>query len=331
MTQKKSRMKFAVIGFGIFGVKRLVPGFSLSTQGTIHAITKRNKKAAEKHAKKHNIPLAYTYEEIDDLLQNEDIKAVAIATPNALHKRDTIKALKAKKHVLLEKPMGMNARECQEMAKIAKETKTHLMVAHCLRFNDTVNFFKKTIESGELGDLVSLTADYCFNGHQSSREWLFSKRLAGGGAAFDIGVHAIDTIRYISGKDVISAEAISFPRSKERKSDEVETNASFHLKMSDNVAARAFCSFETNYHTFLEAIGTKGTIRAHKWTLIDSDVEVVKILGDKKKSFRVRNENQYARQIDAFVDAINGERKNPIPPAEGVINQRIIDLVNRQD
>lgn len=322
----KEKIRFGILGFGIFGKKRLIPGFNLSIFGKIHAITKRSEEAAKAEANQFGIPKYYSYSNKARMLADPEIDAIYVAGPNHLHMVDTIDALNAGKHVLLEKPMAMNSEECKKILEAANKTQKKLMIAQCLRYNDTVNYFKNYRESGRLGELLYGTADYCFNGSRSPREWLNSKKSSGGGPSFDLGPHTVDTLRYITGLDIVDSSCWSFPKS--RGEDEVEQTAIFMMNFDKGFTGRSIVSFITEYSTFLELVGTKGTIRATRWTLIDSDVTVYISENNETKEVVVHNGNQYSKQIDDFCKCIIEDTESPIPGSSGLINQQVIDKIN---
>src|SRR6056297_699124 len=131
----KKQVNFGIIGFGIFGEKRLIPGFQGSDLGNLIAISKTSKDAALQKAKEYGISEENAYDSVPELLKNDEIEAVFIATPNNLHKKHTIMAAEAGKNIILEKPMAMNAKECEEMLSACEHQGVKFMIAHCMRYN----------------------------------------------------------------------------------------------------------------------------------------------------------------------------------------------------
>ncbi len=110
------KLRIGIIGFGIFGEKRLIPGFEKSHHAQLIAISKRDIRAAEIKAKRYNIPFAYG--SVENLLKNDEVEAVFIASPNKFHLQHVKNAAIRGKHILLEKPMALNAEECKKMIEI---------------------------------------------------------------------------------------------------------------------------------------------------------------------------------------------------------------------
>ena len=142
--------------------------------------------------------IARQYTRIEDLLADGGVDAICISTPNYLHAPQTIAALEAGVHVLVEKPMATNAREARAMIEASQRTGALLMVAHCWRFDKDVQWLKEHVDAGRLGRIVR-TKSYGVHARWGPGGWFTKKQLAGGGALVDMGVHAIDTTRFLIG------------------------------------------------------------------------------------------------------------------------------------
>src|SRR5437763_16987351 len=121
-------IRFGIAGFGLHAVRRLMPGFSLSKNCRVTALSRRNLAEAKQSAAEHNIPLAF--DSVEELCRSSEIDAVLVTTPNSSHLHDVLVAVKAGKHVLCEKPMAMNADESRQMVEAAREGKVLLGIAH---------------------------------------------------------------------------------------------------------------------------------------------------------------------------------------------------------
>jgi predicted dehydrogenase len=147
-------------------------------------------------AGRHGIPR--TTIDWEQLAADPSIDAVVIGTPNALHAPQAIACLRAGKHVLVEKPMARTLTEAEAMNAAADEGGALLMVAHCWRFHADVRRLRDRIESGALGE-VTKTHGYGVHAGWGPSGWFVDPDLAGGGALLDMGVHAIDTARFLLG------------------------------------------------------------------------------------------------------------------------------------
>lgn len=145
---------------------------------------------AQKYTIKHQ------YETVEQMLKAGGVDALVIGTPNSLHATQAISALKAGVHVMVEKPMAMSARQGEKMIEASEKSGAKLMVAHCWRFDEDVNWLKK--ESSKLGKIIR-TKGYGVHTHWGPSGWFTQKEFAGGGAMADMGIHALDTARFLLG------------------------------------------------------------------------------------------------------------------------------------
>jgi predicted dehydrogenase len=147
-------------------------------------------------AERHGI--ARTTTDWRALAADPGVDAAVVGTPNALHAPQAIAFLDAGKHVLVEKPMAASLAEADAMVAAARRSGAFLMVAHCWRFHPDVRALRARVEAGELGEIVK-TRSYGGHAGWGPSGWFTDPVLAGGGALVDMGVHAIDTARYLLG------------------------------------------------------------------------------------------------------------------------------------
>ena len=136
------------------------------------------------------------YETVEQLLKAGGVDALVIGTPNFLHMPQAIAALKAGVPVMVEKPMAMNAREAGKMMDASAKSGATLMVAHCWRFDEDVLWLRN--QSPRLGKIIR-TKGYGVHSNWGPAGWFTQKQLAGGGALADMGIHALDTARFLLG------------------------------------------------------------------------------------------------------------------------------------
>jgi predicted dehydrogenase len=149
-----------------------------------------------KLAGRHGIPRTTT--DWHELAADPAVDAAVIGTPNALHAPQAVAFLEAGKHVLVEKPMARNLAEADAMLAAAGRSGARLMVAHCWRFHDDVLALRARVAAGEFGEVVK-TRGYGVHAGWGPSGWFTDPELAGGGALVDMGVHAIDTTRFLLG------------------------------------------------------------------------------------------------------------------------------------
>ena len=160
------------------------------------AVANWREQSATALAERYAIPHVTT--DWNEIVETTDVDAAVVATPNALHAPQSVALLRAGKHVIVEKPMAMSVAECDEMIDVSRASGALLMVAHCWRFRDEVLAMRERVASGELGEVVK-TRGYGAHATWGPEGWFVDPALAGGGALVDMGVHAIDTARFLLG------------------------------------------------------------------------------------------------------------------------------------
>jgi predicted dehydrogenase len=200
-------MNWIVIGVGDIARRRVIPAIQAEPRSRLHGLVTRDagKAAAYK---------GRAWESLDEARRDPAVDAVYVATPVFLHAPQTIKSLRAGKHVLCEKPMAMNAAEAASMVRAASETSRTLGVAYYRRKYPKLKRAKELIEQGAIGELVvaELTSHGWFDGMASdgqSRSWLLDPARAGGGPLFDIACHRIDVLNYFFGQPLRVAGQLS--------------------------------------------------------------------------------------------------------------------------
>ena len=319
-------IRFGIAGFGLHAVRRLMPGFVRSKNCQVTALSRRNIADAKQSAAEYGIPLAF--DSVADLCQSPEVDAVLVTTPNSAHLADVLDAVDAGKPVLCEKPLGMNSDECRHMVKAARHKGVLFGVAHVFRFNESVRLLREWIAEGRIGRPVFARSEFSFFADASHpRKWLHDASIAGAGPILDIGVHCIDTLRYILQDEVVrvSASAVS-----DALSADVESAAALTLEFSRGTIGTALVSYRAEYRTPIELVGQTGVLRGYEALKVDHPVEL-EVLRDgavvEKKT--VSNELVYAAQVDAFADAIESGTPFLIPGEEGWRNQEILDAALR--
>jgi predicted dehydrogenase len=268
------------------------------------------------------------YETVERMLKAEKVDALVIGTPNFLHAPQAIAALKAGVHVMVEKPMAMNARQAEKMMEASAKSGAKLMVAHCWRFDDDVLWLKK--ESKKLGRIIR-TKGYGVHSHWGPAGWFTQKQLAGGGALADMGIHALDTARFLLGdpKPVsVYAKLGTF-----YKKFDVDDTGVILIEWKNGTTSYIESGWWQPHTDGPEAAtqlyGTKGFGQLFPTQLEIPNVEEQKVELVESGFVFPRQEHcpqsMYDAQVAYFLNCIR-KNKNPVPgAAEGLINMKIVD------
>jgi predicted dehydrogenase len=315
------------IRIGVLGAAAIVPMALTNpahavSEAQIVAIAARDPKRAQRFAKKHNIPRVH--QSYDDLLADPDIDAIYNPLPNSLHAEWTIRALKAGKHVLCEKPLASNAKEAEEMATVAQETGLVLSEAFAYRYHPLTARVKEIIASGEIGKVQHIEAQFSFL-LPSPNNIRFQYNLAGG-ALMDTGCYPVSLIRHIAEAEpsVERAEARLF-------APQVDHNMIADLSFADGRTAHLECGMLSPklFHSVLKVRGEAGMLRV----ISPFQPHIFNLLTVKGKTInlrpvrRVSGENSYTLQLRAFIKAIRGEAKLNTDPVDAIGNMRVIDAI----
>ncbi|GAB4309446.1 MAG: 1,5-anhydro-D-fructose reductase [Promethearchaeota archaeon] len=323
-------LKLGIVGFGIFAEKRLAPALTKGEGGArsveLVAIQKRSLAKAREKAEEYGVPAAY--DSVEALLADPEVEAVFVATPNNLHEAHAVAAARAGKHVLVEKPMATNAAACRRMVDACKEAGTLLMVAHCLRFLESVKVAREAVQSGSLGEVRHARMDYSFRSSKSPRTWFRDKAVAGGGALFDVGVHCVDTLRHVLGDEVDSAFLRVSPPGLDLER-QVADHASLSLSFRSGALATVAASFDAEYDTSLEVRGSEGALWTRTFTLVGRRATIHFKRDDETSTVEVVNSDMYAAELDAFARAVRAGGPSPVPGEEGLRNQLVLDAALR--
>jgi predicted dehydrogenase len=322
----KKAVRYGIIGFGLFAERTIAPAIQASANSELVAIQKRSLAAAKEKARIFNVPLAF--DSAEALVQHPDVDAVFIVSANSLHAPETITAARAGKHVLTEKPMAMNTAEAEMMIETCKKHQVKLMVAHMVRFSPLVLRMKELIQSGLIGKITFIKSEFIYDGRLSHRQWLVDPNVAGGGPVYDIGVHCLDTTRFLLEDEVISVKSQLDPTPSALTT---ESTAQLALKFSRGTTAGIFCSYAAPIRrTFIEIIGEKGILSAENFSWSGNTLSLKVVLGELDKITESRDEtivvpNLYEKEVTLFSECILNNTASPIPGEEGFINQRVLD------
>lgn len=196
-----SKLKIGVIGAGSISEMHF-KGYGNNPHVEIYAVCDLNKDRAKEKAALYKATKYYT--DYQELLQNEDIDAVSICTWNHSHAVIAIAALKAGKHVLVEKPLTTSVEKALEIEKAVQESGKLLQVGFVRRYASNTKVLKSFIDAGDLGSIYYAKAS-CLRRLGNPGGWFSDKSRSGGGPLIDIGVHVIDLCWYLMGRPKVKS------------------------------------------------------------------------------------------------------------------------------
>ncbi len=269
------------------------------------------------------------YADYQDALRDPRVDAVVVVTPTALHREVVLEAARAGKHVLCEKPMAMDVRECDDMTAACTSADVKLQIGFMRRYDETFMAARQRIESGEIGDVVlvkSLT-----HGPSVPQEWMYDIRKSNGPLA-EVNSHDIDTLRWFAGSEITEVYAIGgnfrCPQALERFPDFYD-NVAMVCRFADGRQGfiDGAVSVGYGYDSRTEIIGTKGIMfvgRTGENSVVGCSTERG-ISQPFVKSWRTLFTEAYAAEDQDFVDCI---RENRDPRVRGIDGRMAVAVVN---
>jgi predicted dehydrogenase len=318
-------VRYGILGFGLHAVRRLMPGFGLARNSTVTALYRRDINQARDSAAQFKIP--NFFDSAAALCRCPEVDAVFVASPNASHLEHVLLALEARKPVLCEKPMAINAEECRAMVNTAHSAKVLLGVAHVFRFNRSVELMRERIAAGQVGKPLFVRSEFSFLVRNHPRKWMTNSKIAGGGPIVDIGVHCIDSVRYVLDDEIVRVHASSM---SDKDSGDVESAAALSLEFSRGALGVVWVSTRAEYRTPLEITGDAGRLKGVDAFSVENPGAIELCRGGNVVEIEnMSNIDAYARQVDAFSAAVEGKSAFPIPGEEGWQNQEVLDAAYR--
>lgn len=333
------KIKWGIIGCGGIADRRTLPGMMLAENAVPVAVMDADLAVAERVKEKYGA--SYAFDNYEAVLALDEIDAVYIASPVFAHKEQALAAVKAKKHILLEKPLGLTLADSLEIIEACEAAGVKLGVGLMMRYHAYHQEIKKIIAEGKIGDIVSMRAQFTCWYPKMENCWRQEKSLSGGGALMDMGIHCIDLLQYISGLNAVECTGYAH---NQTFGYNVDDSAAVVMKMENGALAFVDSNFnipDAAAKCPLEFYGTKGSIIA-TGTLGQDEAGTVEVMtaGDdtgydaqqqrslvKATNLTVTFGNMYTKEIEAFSNAIINDTEPPVSGKNTILVQRIIDAI----
>jgi predicted dehydrogenase len=324
------KLRWAIVGLGNFAVGEAIPGFIDSQHARMTAFVSGSPDKQKDLGARFGVSKFYNYQNFDSIANDPEIDCVYIILPVGLHAEYTIRALKAGKHVLTEKPMASTSAECAAMIAAAKAAGRQLGVAYRVHFEPTNVRAKQLIDGGEIGDIRFVSADHGFNADPSygPHKWRLEKALAGGGSMFDIGIYGLNTSLMMLGQDPVELSARYIYPKDDPRFREVEGGLEYRLRMADGVSVSGSSSYSWSpYLSQQRYMGSKGSIFMKPATTYDRNTITVEGNGPTHEVGAANPLTQFQNQLDAFSLAARANTPHKTPGEMGLRDIRLIEAM----
>ena len=325
-------IRYAVVGLGHISQVALLPAFKNAKNSVLAALVSEDEEKRKELARRYRLSEAstYSYEEYDRCLKSGSIDAVYIGLPNHLHCEYTIRAARAGIHVLCEKPMAVNEKECRKMMAACEAAKTKLMIAYRLHFEQANLEAIKIASSGELGDLRIFTSTFSQQIDQKNVR-ATEPESRGGGSLYDMGVYCINAARYLFRAEPMEVIAASANNGETRFRDIAEMNATI-LRFPEERLAVITNSFGAEATSEYTLIGTRGRLRLSPAFDYSVPLAYELAVGEGKprpKHKRFAKHDQFGAELEYFSACILRDRDPEPSGEEGLADIRIVRAILR--
>ncbi len=319
---------WGILGPGFVATCAVIPALQQTPDARIIAVASRNDERAKLSAARFGIERAY--HDYQTLINDPDVDAVYIALPNHLHRIWTMRAAEAGKHVLCEKPLAINAAECDVMITACQRANVLLMEAVMYRFHPRMLHLKHMLSTGELGDIRFLHTAFSFPFDFDRPHNFRVHSEFGGGALLDVGSYCVNAARWLIGSEPQQMQAvISYSQ------EGIDVSAGAVLCFEYDVLAHIQCSFAAAEHQVIEVVGSLGAVTApYAFTAWREDTtELMVQRGAIFERVEFPPADPYQVMVAHFTDCVLGRAKLQYPALDGQATLRILDnlrLVGRR-
>lgn len=260
---------WCIVGLGRISMGHFMPGVDESKTGKLTALVSGHHEKALRQAAMYNVPAPaiYDYTEFDEIAQNPAIDGVYIALPNSMHAEYTIRAAKAGKHVLCEKPMATRVEDCRRMIEACQKHNVKLMIAYRCQYNTLHLKAMELIRSGQIGQVQAIESSFGFDIQPfftmdgvRTPEWRLERKLSGGGPLMDVGIYSLNASRYLTGEEPAEIRGYSSVIDHDGRFKQVEENDAWTVKFPSGILASCSTTYGANGMNFFRVQGSKGTI-----------------------------------------------------------------------
>lgn len=318
----QKKLGVALLGLGRYATTELAPALQQTNLCELRGVVTGHPDKAVQWAQQYKLPPKniYNYDNFDRIAHNPDIDIVYVVTPPALHPEFAIRAAKAGKHVISEKPMATSIADCQAMIDTCNKHNVKLSIGYRMHFDPYCIELIRLQREQDFGMFMKMNGDRgaVFGQHA----WRVEKKLAGGGPMMDLGIYVVQGACMATGQTPVAVTAREEPKKRPDFFTEVEETIDFNLEFPDGAVLNGVTSFNHSSDTF-RAEGNKGWIdfQTHAFGYQVGDVVT------SRGPLNYPHPYQQALQMDDFADCIINSRESRVPGEMGLRDIKIIKAV----
>lgn len=331
------KLRWGVIGSGGIAFRRTIPeGIIPAANAILVAVCDVNEELAKKSAERFNVRY-YTNE--DDLISDPEVECVYIATPAHLHFKQAEKVLKAKKHVLVEKPMTLKIEEGKKLVSLSRKNKVKIGVDFMMRFNTINQKIREMVLNGELGKIVMARAQLSCWYPPIKGAWRQIPKLGGGGSFIDMGCHCMDLLEFILNSKIKEISCMMDTLVHKYTVEDTAIALARFTNGAIGIVDSCFSIPDNSSKNVLEVYGSKGSVIAYGTIGQTPDGQAMAYLETESKEYDAQQErkivstskkieatpyNTYRAQIEHFSAAVLENKEYFNTGIDGVHNQVLV-------
>ena len=320
MNRKDGKLGIALVGLGKYSEGQLGPALKETEHCFLAGVVTGSTEKAAKWKKKYDLEdkNIYNYQNMDQVSDNPDIDILYIVLPNAMHAEYVIRAARAGKHVICEKPMAITVEECDKMIAACKAAGKLLSIGYRLHFEPYNREMMRIGKEKPYGNNNRMKAEH---GMEDVQGWRIDKALAGGGPLMDVGIYCVQGCRYTLGMEPLAVTAQESPKTNPGKFKTVEEGLTWQMEFPNKIVAEC----KTSYSEDLNLLRLE---QGNGWAEISPAYEYSGIEGQTSKGkMDFPHINQQAAQMDDFALAIKEGRPTPVPGEMGRQDVKILQAI----
>ncbi|MBU2946227.1 Gfo/Idh/MocA family protein [Zobellia uliginosa] len=323
LRKDKKKLGIALVGLGGYSGGQLAPGLQDTEHCYLAGIVTGTPAKEKVWMEKYNIPKknVYNYENFDSIAKNKDIDIVYVVLPNSMHAEFCIRAAKAGKHVICEKPMAVSVKECDAIINACNEAGVKLSVGYRMQSDPYTNEIKRMVKEKPFGGVRYVSSDAGYISGGNPDQWRLNHALSGGGALMNMGVYSIQSNIYGTGQNPISVAAQEFSSRPDYFKDTDETITA-QMEFPNGVVGNLFTSHNANANRLFVSF-EKG------WAELNPCHSYGPLSGrtSEGKEIKFPHQSQQKLQMDDFAKHIMMGTTNYAPGEMGKRDMIIVEAI----
>jgi predicted dehydrogenase len=318
----QSKVRYAVVGLGYIAQATVLPAFAHARRNSsLHAIVSGSVTKLNELGDRYRVPVRASYDQYERCLQEVD--AVYLCTPNSEHADYAVRAARAGKHILCEKPLAVTQQECRRMIAAARDHNVRIMTAYRLHFEPLFLEVLELVKSGRIGEPRFFNSTFSMHARPGG---IRTQRELGGGTLFDLGVYCVNTARLMFRAEPTEVFASSIDGAR-ADMPEIDEMTAAMMRFDGDRLATFTTSFNANGVSDFRIVGTEGNIHAEPAYQHAEALGYTLTVGETVKKKKGRRRDQFAAEIAYFSECVL-QGKEPEPSAEeGCWDVRIVNAL----